>query len=82
MCNLIVFRTLALGKVERNGMLQYSQSPLERSEFDSASLNGNAFFLCGVCVSSFDTGGKPLQILTGFAAAAWYLRLCELTALV
>jgi len=57
MSNLIVFRNLALGKVERNGMLQYSQSPLETREFDSASLNHNDFFFhCGVCVSSFDTG--------------------------
>jgi hypothetical protein len=61
-------------------MLQYSQSPLETREFDSASLNRKAFFHCGVCVTSFDTG-KLLQILTGFAVA-WYLRLCELTALV
>ena len=56
MSNIIVFRNLALGKVERNGILQYSQSPLETREFDSASLNRDAFFFLLLVLCSFHSG--------------------------
>jgi len=80
MSNLIVFRNLALGKVERNGVLQYYQRPLETREFDPASFNSDAF--CTVrFVLVYLIPRRLLQILTGFAVA-WYLRLCELTALL
>ena len=63
-------------------MLQYSQSPLETREFDSTSMNRDAFFTVGF-VFVHMVPGNLLQILTGFGStAAWYLRLCELTALV